>query len=94
MPSGTEQQRFRTGDTRSTAAGEDGMDETLVIGGTRVRRQTLRPGWRASEQPGADAFCQLPHFRYQISGSIGVPLLRRHRTGCGARRRQSVAGGS
>ena len=52
-----------------------GRGEIVDIGGGKVMRMTLQPGWRWSEhvKPAAGTeFCEAPHFQYLISGRIGV----------------------
>src|SRR5512139_3775218 len=52
-----------------------GRGEIVDIGGGKVMRITLQPGWRWSEhvKPTAGTeLCQAPHFQYLASGRLGV----------------------
>ncbi len=52
-----------------------GKVELISIGGTKVGRATLEPGWKWSTcvQPLAKTkSCEAPHFQYQVSGTIEV----------------------
>ena len=52
-----------------------GRGEIVDIGGGKVMRMTLQPGWRWSDhvKPAAGTeLCQAPHFQYLISGRLGV----------------------
>ena len=54
-----------------------GRAEVIEIGGGKVMRMTLQPGWRWSEhvKPIAGTeLCEAPHFQYSISGRIGVRM--------------------
>ena len=54
-----------------------GRAEVIAIGGGKVMRMTLLPGWRWSEhvKPIASTdLCQAPHFQYSIAGRIGVRM--------------------
>ncbi|HQR79568.1 MAG TPA: cupin domain-containing protein [Actinomycetota bacterium] len=50
-----------------------GRGDIVDIGGGKVARMTLQPGWRWSEHvkpvTGTD-WCEAPHFQYVISGTI------------------------
>jgi len=52
-----------------------GRGEIIDIGGGKVARMTLQPGWRWSEHvkpmTGTD-LCEAPHFQYVLSGRIAV----------------------
>lgn len=54
-----------------------GRGEVLDIGGGKVLRMTLQPGWRWSDHVrpsvGTD-LCQAPHFQVVVSGRIGVRM--------------------
>ena len=51
--------------------------EVIEIGGGKVMRMTLQPGWRWSEHVkpivGTD-LCEAPHFQYNVSGTIRVRM--------------------
>lgn len=51
--------------------------EIIEIGGGKVMRMTLQPGWRWSEHvkpiAGTD-LCEAPHFQYNLSGTIRVRM--------------------
>ena len=54
-----------------------GKVDLIDIGGGRVGRLTLEPGWRWSEhvKPIAGTeWCQAPHFQYQASGRLHVVM--------------------
>ncbi|MEY2581164.1 MAG: hypothetical protein QOE09_1013 [Ilumatobacteraceae bacterium] len=54
-----------------------GRAEVISIGGGKVMRMTLQPGWRWSEhvKPLAGTeLCEAPHFQYSVSGRIGVRM--------------------
>jgi hypothetical protein len=54
-----------------------GKVEVLKIGGGTVGKLTLNPGWRWSEdvKPIAKtAWCEAPHFQYQVSGRLHVKM--------------------
>lgn len=52
-----------------------GQGAILSIGGGKVSRMTLQPGWRWSTDvkpvAGTD-LCQAPHFQYVVSGRLAV----------------------
>lgn len=61
----------------STRTFGHGRIEFLTIGGGVVRRFTLEPGWRWSQDMGPVAgteWCEASHFQYQISGHLHVLL--------------------
>lgn len=54
-----------------------GRGEVVNIGGGKVLRITLQPGWRWSEhvKPAARTeLCEAPHFQYVISGRLGARM--------------------
>ena len=54
-----------------------GRAELITIGGGKVMRMTLQPGWKWSEhvKPLAGTeLCEAPHFQYSVSGRIGVRM--------------------
>ena len=59
-----------------------GRGEIVDIGGGKVMRMTLQPGWRWSDhvKPAAGTeLCEAPHFQCLISGRLGVQDGRRQR---------------
>jgi len=54
-----------------------GRGEVVDIGGGKVLRITLQPGWRWSEHvkptTGSD-WCEAPHFQYVLSGVLGARM--------------------
>ena len=71
----TEHKSFASADETRTF--EKGMVDLIDVGGGRVGRLTLQPGWRWSEHvkpiAGTD-WCEAPHFQYQVSGRIHVVM--------------------
>jgi quercetin dioxygenase-like cupin family protein len=70
-----EQKQFMSPDETRTF--ERGQLDQLEIGGGRVGRLTLQPGWRWSEhvKPLAKTdFCEAPHFQYHVSGTLRVRM--------------------
>ncbi len=60
-----------------TATPGRGKVEIINLGGFKVRRLTLQPGWRWSEdvKPTAKTeSCQLSHLNVHISGRFGVKM--------------------
>jgi hypothetical protein len=54
-----------------------GRIELLKIGGGTVGRMTLEPGWRWSNDVkpiAGTAWCEAPHFQYQVSGRLHVVM--------------------
>lgn len=54
-----------------------GRGEVVNIGGGKVLRITLQPGWRWSDhvKPATGTeLCEAPHFQYVISGRIAVRM--------------------
>jgi hypothetical protein len=54
-----------------------GKAEIIQIGGGTVGRLTLEPGWRWSQDVkplAGTAWCEAPHFQYQVSGWIHVVM--------------------
>lgn len=54
-----------------------GHADIIDIGGGKVMRITLQPGWRWSEhvKPGVGTdLCEAPHFQYSLSGTVGVRM--------------------
>ncbi len=70
-----EHKNFSSSDETRTF--ENGTVDLLDIGGGKVGRLTLQPGWRWSEhvKPIAGTeWCQAPHFQYQVSGRLHVVM--------------------
>ncbi len=68
-----EHKSFRASDETRTFP--KGRVDLLNIGGGVVGQLTLEPGWRWSEhvKPAAGtAWCEAPHFQYQVSGRLGI----------------------
>jgi hypothetical protein len=68
-----EHKNFRASDETRTFP--KGRVELINIGGGTVGQLTLEPGWRWSEhvKPVAGtAWCEAPHFQYQVSGRLGI----------------------
>jgi quercetin dioxygenase-like cupin family protein len=56
---------------------EKGRVDLLNIGGATIGRLTLEPGWRWSEHVkpiAGTAWCEAPHFQYQVSGRLHVVM--------------------
>ena len=56
---------------------EHGKLELIKIGGGTIGRLTLEPGWKWSThvKPIAKtAWCEAPHFQYQVSGKLHVMM--------------------
>jgi hypothetical protein len=56
---------------------EKGRVELVNIGGGVVGRLTLEPGWRWSTHVkpiAGTAWCEAPHFQYQVSGRLHVRM--------------------
>jgi quercetin dioxygenase-like cupin family protein len=56
---------------------EKGRIELLNIGGGVIGRLTLEPGWRWSTHVkpiAGTAWCEAPHFQYQVSGRLHVQM--------------------
>jgi hypothetical protein len=56
---------------------EKGRLELVNIGGGVVGRLTLEPGWRWSthvKPVAGTAWCEAPHFQYQVSGRMHVQM--------------------
>jgi hypothetical protein len=54
-----------------------GKAELVKIGSGTVGRYTLKPGWRWSQDVkpiAGTAWCEAPHFQYQLSGRIHVVM--------------------
>jgi quercetin dioxygenase-like cupin family protein len=54
-----------------------GRGEVVNIGGGKVLRLTLQPGWRWSDHvkpTTGTELCEAPHFQYLISGRIAVRM--------------------
>ncbi|OGZ64548.1 MAG: cupin [Candidatus Staskawiczbacteria bacterium RIFCSPLOWO2_01_FULL_40_39] len=54
-----------------------GKVEVISLGGFKVRKLTLQPGWRWSEdvKPMAKTeSCKIPHLNIHISGKLGVKM--------------------
>lgn len=70
-----EHKNFASSDETRTF--EKGKVDLIDIGGGKVGRLTLQPGWRWSEhvKPIAGTeWCQAPHFQYQVSGRLHVVM--------------------
>ena len=70
-----EHKNFASSDETRTFG--NGKVDLLDIGGGKVGRLTLQPGWRWSEhvKPIAGTeWCQAPHFQYQVSGRLHVVM--------------------
>ncbi len=74
MPSGMEHQSFSVDGLISHLT--RGTNATLHIGGSQIQSQTRLPGWRWSDDEGADsslgAMCPAAHFQYHVSGRMGI----------------------
>jgi hypothetical protein len=71
-----------------------GRGEIVDIGGGKVMRMTLQPGWRWSEhvKPAAGTeLCQAPHFQYLVTGRLGVRTRGRRGVRGRARGRELAA---
>ena len=56
---------------------EKGKLEVVNIGGGTVGRITLQPGWKWSlhvKPIAGTAWCEAPHFQYQVSGRLHVRM--------------------
>jgi hypothetical protein len=56
---------------------DKGRVDLLNIGGATIGRLTLEPGWRWSEHVkpiAGTAWCEAPHFQYQLSGRLHVVM--------------------
>jgi hypothetical protein len=54
-----------------------GKAELIQIGGGTIGRLTLEPGWRWSQDVkplAGTAWCEAPHFQYQVSGRLHVVM--------------------
>lgn len=70
-----EHKRFSAPD--ETRPFEKGKVELLHIGGGTVGKLTLEPGWRWSlhvKPIAGTAWCEAPHFQYQVSGVVGIAM--------------------
>jgi hypothetical protein len=68
-----EHKNFSHADERRTFG--HGKVELIGIGGGKVGRLTLEPGWRWSQDVKPlvkTEWCEAPHFQYQISGRLHV----------------------
>ncbi len=70
-----EHKNFSSSDETRTF--ENGKVDLIDIGGGKVGRLTLQPGWRWSEHVKPIArteWCLAPHFQFQVSGRLHVVM--------------------
>jgi hypothetical protein len=68
-----EHKNFSTPDETRTFG--HGKAELIKIAGGTIGRLTLEPGWRWSQDVkpiAGTAWCEVPHFQYQVSGRLHV----------------------
>jgi quercetin dioxygenase-like cupin family protein len=51
-----------------------GKAEVVTVGGAEIGRYTMEPGYRWTDDPSRDPWCEAPHFQYHIAGTLRFRL--------------------